>query len=77
VPDTQTIVWWVLTGSVGALATVLWWLGRYGFERLDAQTERMTELMAVVTALRTALFTDMAAIRERLARIEGHIWPHK
>lgn len=75
--DFPSLVAWAFPASLVGLAVVLWWLGRYGFERLDRVDERFDALTVLITGLRDDMHKDVAAIRERLARIEGHIWPGK
>jgi len=59
------IILYALVGAVSGLATVLWWLGRATMEKLSA-------VHSAVSELRVSIEKDMGAIRERLARLEGH-----
>jgi len=59
------IILYALVGAVSGLATVLWWLGRATMEKLSA-------VYSAVSELRASIEKDMGAIRERLARLEGH-----
>lgn len=56
---------YAIFGAVSGLATVLWWLGRSTVVKLES-------LHAAVGALQVSIEKDMGAIRERLARLEGH-----
>jgi hypothetical protein len=59
------IILYALVGAVSGLATVLWWLGRTTVDRLNA-------VHTAVNNLQVSIEKDMGAIRERLARLEGH-----
>ena len=59
------IILYALVGAVSGLATVLWWLGR-------ATMDKLTLVHSALSELRVSIEKDMGAIRERLARLEGH-----
>jgi hypothetical protein len=52
---------WILPSTVGALASVVWWLGRRVLSKLDE--------------LDTLMRTELRAMDVRIARIEEHLWP--
>ena len=54
---------WLLPSTVGALATVIWWLGRSVLTRLDT--------------LEALMRTELRGMDVRIARIEEHLWPRK
>lgn len=57
----QHIVEWAVPASLSALAAVGWTIGQRVLNKLDH--------------LEQTLFREVGNIKERLARIEGHIWP--
>jgi hypothetical protein len=59
------IILYALVGAVSGLATVLWWLGRTTVGKLN-------DVHTALSELRVSIEKDMGAIRERLARLEGH-----
>lgn len=65
----ESLLVWALTTAVGALAIVLWFLGRRAIAKLDSLEKSVNES---ISALKLSVATDMGGIRERLARLEGH-----
>jgi hypothetical protein len=59
------IILYAIFGAVSGLATVLWWLGKNTVAKLDS-------VHAALGSLQVSIEKDMGAIRERLARLEGH-----
>ncbi len=71
----EQLLMWVLTSAVSALGVVLWYLGRVTLTKLEAGIQATAHLdmsmTRAIAELKVSVATDMGAIRERLARLEG------
>lgn len=62
------IALWALTGAITALCIVIFAIGRHIITKIDATSNE-------VAKLRTKIAEDFGAVRERLARVEGTVFP--
>lgn len=66
----DSFILWAGTAAIGALAIVLWWMAR----RLIIGQDHIAKQ---VTQLHLSLTEEVGKIKERLAMIEGYLWPRK
>jgi hypothetical protein len=59
--EESNLVWWLMTGSIAALAIILWQLFTKIGDKVDALTVLVTD--------------ELRKMDVRIARLEARIWP--
>lgn len=64
----EQVVLWALTASIGGLALVIYSIGRHMIEEIENTKKALS-------GLRESVDKDLASIRERVAKLEGSVFP--
>ena len=75
------LVLWALTGAVGLLCTIVMLIGRHIIAKMEATQQDIVVFRAENSQkfadLKDEIQRDFGHVRERLARVEGAVFPER